>query len=112
MGCGYWSLSAWIKSRMRNAQAYIAAYEAAAAGEARRRGLDGVVCGHIHQANAREIEGVLYLNDGDWVESCTAVVEHADGRMELIDWAASTRRAERARSVHPVEGVRTPALTG
>ena len=63
-------------------------FETAVAGEARRRGFDGVVCGHIHHAEMREVNGVLYVNDGDWVESCTALVEHHDGRLELIDWAA------------------------
>ena len=59
-------------------------FESALAGEARRRGFDGVVCGHIHHAEMRDMNGVLYINDGDWVESCTALVEHHDGRLELI----------------------------
>jgi UDP-2,3-diacylglucosamine pyrophosphatase LpxH len=63
-------------------------FETALAAEARRRGFDGVVCGHIHHAEMREVQGVLYINDGDWVESCTALVEHHDGRLELIDWPA------------------------
>ena len=62
-------------------------FESALAQEARRRGLDGVVCGHIHHAEMRVVGGVLYMNDGDWVESCTALVEHADGRFEPVDWA-------------------------
>jgi len=66
-------------------------FERALAQEARRRGFDGVVCGHIHHAEMREVDGILYLNDGDWVESCTALVEHHDGRLELIDWAAQNR---------------------
>ena len=66
-------------------------FENALTGEARRRGLDGVVCGHIHHAEMRTIDGTLYLNTGDWVESCTALVEHHDGRLELIDWAALNR---------------------
>jgi len=66
-------------------------FENALAGEARRRGFDGVVCGHIHHAEMREVQGVLYLNDGDWVESCTPLVEHHDGRLELIDWAVENR---------------------
>ena len=60
-------------------------------GEAKRRGLDGVVCGHIHHAEMRLVQGVMYMNDGDWVESCTALVEHPDGRFELIDWASESR---------------------
>jgi len=66
-------------------------FEAALTGEARRRGVDGVVCGHIHHAEMRTIDGTLYLNTGDWVESCTALVEHHDGSLELIDWAALNR---------------------
>lgn len=87
LGFGYWSLAAFLKSKVKNALTYIDRYEAALADEARRRGLDGVICGHIHRAAFREIDGVAYVNDGDWVESCTAVVEHLDGRLELLDWA-------------------------
>jgi UDP-2,3-diacylglucosamine pyrophosphatase LpxH len=91
LGYPYWSLSAWLKRQVKGAVKAIDRFEAALAGEARRRGFDGVVCGHIHHAEMREINGVLYLNDGDWVESCTALVEHHDGRLELIDWAALNR---------------------
>ena len=66
---------------------YIGEFESAVAAEARRRGADGVVCGHIHKAEMREIDGVLYCNDGDWVESCTALVEHVDGTLEIVHWA-------------------------
>ena len=66
---------------------YVGDFEAAVAREARQRGLHGVVCGHIHHAEMRVIDGVLYCNDGDWVESLTALVEHADGRLEIVDWA-------------------------
>jgi hypothetical protein len=65
---------------------YIASFAEAVVDEANRRGVDGVVCGHIHHAEIREINGVLYCNDGDWVESCTALVEHFDGTLELINW--------------------------
>lgn len=85
-GLPYWSLAYYIKNRVRNARAAIDAFEQAAADEARRRGLDGIVCGHIHQPEIRTIDGVLYCNDGDWVESCTALVEHRDGRLELFHW--------------------------
>ena len=91
LGHPYWSLSAWLKSKVKEATKAIDRFEVAVAGEARRRGFDGVVCGHIHQAEMREIDGVLYINDGDWVESCTALVEHHDGRLELLDWAALNR---------------------
>ena len=87
MGLGYWSLSAYLKDRVKTAVSYISAFEEAAAAEARRRGADGVVCGHIHKAEIRTIDGMLYCNDGDWVESCTALVEHWDGRLEILDWS-------------------------
>lgn len=86
LGYPYWSLSAYLKSRVKNAVEYVGKFEAAVADEARRRGVDGVVCGHIHKAEIRHIGPVLYCNDGDWVESCTALVEHEDGRLELVDW--------------------------
>jgi UDP-2,3-diacylglucosamine pyrophosphatase LpxH len=91
LGYPYWSLSAWLKRQVKEAVKAIDRFETAIAGEARSRGFDGVVCGHIHQAEMREVGGVLYLNDGDWVESCTALVEHHDGRLELVDWAALNR---------------------
>jgi UDP-2,3-diacylglucosamine pyrophosphatase LpxH len=87
MGYPYWSLSAWLKHRVKNAVEYIGRFEEAVADEARHRGVDGVVCGHIHKAEIRDIGGVTYCNDGDWVESCTALVEHADGRLEILRWA-------------------------
>src|SRR5206468_2067345 len=79
--------SAFLKAKVKNALQFIDDYEHAVAEEARRRGVDGVVCGHIHKAEMRDIGGVLYVNDGDWVESCTAVVEHMDGRLEILEWA-------------------------
>ncbi len=91
LGYPYWSLSAWLKRQVKGAVKAIDRYEHALAGEARRRGMDGVVCGHIHHAEMRMVNGVLYLNDGDWVESCTALVEHHDGRLELLDWASLNR---------------------
>lgn len=84
----YWSLSAWMKRQVKQAVMAIDRYEDAVVREARHKGVDGVVCGHIHHAELRTIDGVLYANTGDWVESCTALVEHMDGRLELIDWAA------------------------
>ena len=86
LGYQYWSLSAYLKHRVKNAMQYIGSFADAVVDEALRRGVDGVVCGHIHYAEMREIKGVLYCNDGDWVESCTALVEHFDGRLELINW--------------------------
>ncbi|HRZ53751.1 MAG TPA: UDP-2,3-diacylglucosamine diphosphatase [Candidatus Contendobacter sp.] len=83
----YWSLASFLKQRIGGAAAYIARFEAAAAHEAARRGLDGVICGHIHHAALRELNGVLYGNDGDWVESCTALVEYPDGALEILRWS-------------------------
>ena len=91
LGYPYWSLSAWLKRQVKEAVKAIDRFEGALAAEAKRRGLDGVVCGHIHHAEMRMVNGVQYLNDGDWVESCTALVEHADGRLELVDWAEVKR---------------------
>ena len=91
LGYPYWSLSQWAKRQVKEAVKAVDRFETALTGEARRRGLDGVVCGHIHHAEMRMVDGTLYLNTGDWVESCTALVEHHDGRLELIDWAALNR---------------------
>jgi len=90
-GYPYWSLSAWLKRQVKEAVKAIDRFEMALAAEARRRGFDGVVCGHIHHAEMRSVGDILYANDGDWMESCTALVEHHDGRLELIDWAAEAR---------------------
>ncbi|MGA7264162.1 MAG: hypothetical protein WBX30_25195, partial [Stellaceae bacterium] len=86
LGYQYSSLSAYLKHRVKNAMQYIGSFADAVATEATRRGVDGIVCGHIHHAEIREMNGVLYCNDGDWVESCTALVEHFDGRLELVHW--------------------------
>ncbi|ARN21918.1 UDP-2,3-diacylglucosamine diphosphatase [Piscinibacter gummiphilus] len=88
LGLPYWSLSKYLKLKVKRAVSYVGDFENAVAREARRRGVHGVVCGHIHHAEMRDIEGVLYANDGDWVESLTALVEHADGRLEILDWSA------------------------
>ncbi|MGN6271064.1 MAG: UDP-2,3-diacylglucosamine diphosphatase [Sphingomonas sp.] len=83
----YWSLSKHAKAKVKNAVEFISHYEEVVAHAAGSRGVDGVVCGHIHTAEMRTIGGVAYYNDGDWVEGCTALVEHDDGRMELLHWA-------------------------
>ncbi len=85
MGFGYWSLANFLKTRIREAATHIERFENAAVHEARSRDLDGIICGHIHKAEICEIDGTLYCNDGDWVESGTALVEHTDGRLELIE---------------------------
>ena len=88
MGLPYWSLSKYLKQKVKRAVSYVGDFEAALAKEAKRRGAHGVVCGHIHHAELRTIDGIVYANDGDWVESLTALVEHADGRLEIVDGAA------------------------
>jgi UDP-2,3-diacylglucosamine pyrophosphatase LpxH len=87
LGLPYWSLSQWAKLKVKNAVNFIGEYEAALAGEASRHDVDGVICGHIHHAVIRHENSLIYVNCGDWVESCTAVVEHFDGRLEIINWA-------------------------
>jgi UDP-2,3-diacylglucosamine pyrophosphatase LpxH len=87
-GLTYWSLSQWAKLKVKNAVSFIGAYEETIAAEARRRGLDGVICGHIHHAVIRSQPGFCYINCGDWIESCTAVVEHFDGVFEIVTWTA------------------------
>ncbi|WP_066648272.1 MULTISPECIES: UDP-2,3-diacylglucosamine diphosphatase [Sphingomonas] len=97
----YWSLSKHAKARVKNAVEFISNYEEVVAQAAGARGVDGVVCGHIHTAEFRTIGGVEYYNDGDWVEGCTALVEHFDGRMEILHWAdemAVRALAERERA--------------
>ncbi|MEA1832293.1 UDP-2,3-diacylglucosamine diphosphatase [Methylobacterium durans] len=94
LGLAYWSLSAWAKLKVKNAVNFIGKFEEFLAAEARRVGADGVICGHIHHAANREIDGLRYLNTGDWVESCTAIVEHYDGRMEVLHYPSLLRARE------------------
>jgi UDP-2,3-diacylglucosamine pyrophosphatase LpxH len=96
LGLPYWSLSKYLKLKVKRAVSFIGDFEAAVAREARAKGVHGVVCGHIHHAEMRMIDDVLYCNDGDWVESLTALVEHADGRLEILDWGARQREAQPA----------------
>jgi UDP-2,3-diacylglucosamine pyrophosphatase LpxH len=86
LGFTYWSLSAWAKLKVKNAVNFIGAFEVALAEAARRHHADGVVCGHIHHAVIRDIDGITYVNIGDFVESCTAIAEHQDGRLEILRW--------------------------
>jgi UDP-2,3-diacylglucosamine pyrophosphatase LpxH len=86
LGFPYWSLSAYLKHKVKSALNYVTDYEQAVAQEAAKQGFHGVVCGHIHRAEIRDIKGIQYCNDGDWVESRSALVEHVDGRIELIYW--------------------------
>lgn len=105
LGLPYWSLSAWAKGRVKTAVNYVGSFESCLAAEARKEGASGIICGHIHQAALRDISGVRYVNTGDWVESCTAIVEHFDGRMELVNFA-ELLRAELTAARGKPEGTR------
>lgn len=105
-GGQYWSLSNWAKQQVKQAVNFISEYETVLTEEARRGGYDGIICGHIHSAAQREIDGIAYLNTGDWVESCTAIAEDETGELHLIDWAASTRRREAIRALRDDSGAR------
>ena len=103
MGFSYWSLSAYLKTKTKRAVQHIAQFESAVVKEAKKYEVDGVVCGHIHHAEVQEINGILYLNTGDWVESCTALVEHVDGTLEVLRWADPEDRPERLHLVQPLQ---------
>jgi UDP-2,3-diacylglucosamine pyrophosphatase LpxH len=92
LGLAYWSLSAWAKMKVKKAVNHIGRFEELLSHEATRREVQGVICGHIHHAVMHEDFGVHYMNTGDWVESCTALVEHFDGRFEIVRWAEEMRR--------------------
>ena len=106
----YWSLAQFLKLRVKNAVLYISRFEEALAAEARRKGVDGVVCGHIHKAEIRVIDGILYCNDGDWVDSLTALVESEEGELSLVNWHGAVvqtgARVKRPGALRP-----TPART-
>jgi len=87
LGFSYWSLASFLKSKIKNAMQHVNNFERAAVYEAQRHDAHGVICGHIHHAEAREIDGFLYCNTGDWVENCTALIEKQDGRIELLHWS-------------------------
>jgi UDP-2,3-diacylglucosamine pyrophosphatase LpxH len=106
----YWSLSAHLKKKVKNAVEYVCRFEEAVAHAARERGADGVVCGHIHSAEIRQFGEITYYNDGDWVESCTALVEHGDGRMEILDWAERVRAEVTAGAPVKARKLRAAAL--
>lgn len=104
---GYWSLAGYAKRKVKSAVSFICDFEESVVRAVRERGYDGVICGHIHAATIKPINGIAYINCGDWVDSCTAIVEHADGRMELVEW--SVKRADAAPAPGP--GLE-PARTG
>jgi UDP-2,3-diacylglucosamine pyrophosphatase LpxH len=86
MGLHYFSLSRFLKHKVKKAVDFIFQFERNLAAYCKKRGFDGVICGHIHHAEIKDIDGVVYMNDGDWVESCTALVEHRNGHWEIITW--------------------------
>ena len=92
MGKDYWSLAAYLKHKVKNAVQYIDRFEEAVVTAAQREKVDGVICGHIHRAEISRIGGITYMNCGDWVESCTALVEHQDGSIELQQWREKATR--------------------
>lgn len=96
-GLPYWSLSQYLKLKVKNAVSYISSFENALAEEAQRRGLDGVICGHIHKPEIRDINGILYCNDGDWVESLSALVEEHSGELRLVTWQEIVSPAQSAK---------------
>jgi UDP-2,3-diacylglucosamine pyrophosphatase LpxH len=111
-GLSYWSLSQWAKLKVKNAVNYIGEFETTLANEAVRHEVDGVICGHIHHAAICDDYGTRYINCGDWVESCTAVAEHDDGRFEILTWtqrAATSPEAEEEVEAHSVPAARAAA---
>jgi UDP-2,3-diacylglucosamine pyrophosphatase LpxH len=83
---GYWSLAGFAKRKVKSALQFIFDFEDSVIHNVRQRGLDGVICGHIHWASIKEVDGLTYINCGDWVDSCTGIIEHLDGKLELVDW--------------------------
>lgn len=108
-GMPYWSFSSWAKVRVKKAVNFISAFQKLVADEARRSEVDGVICGHIHHATIEDIAGIRYINTGDWVESCTAVAEHDDGRFEIIHWRHVLGAEEPVRGRRRQVPVRLPA---
>ena len=104
LGLPYWSFSSWAKQQVKTAVNFIGEFQKVVVEEARRHDADGVICGHIHHAVITEIDGIRYINSGDWVESCTGIVEHHDGRFELIRFTdlVEAERRERPRLVAPL----------
>ncbi len=117
LGFRYWSLSAFLKQQVKNAVNYITRFESAVAREAQRRGVDGLICGHIHHASMRRIGDYQYNNAGDWVESCTALVENPDGHLQVLHWTEESvlllderwAGGDNPRSDAPGRGAESPA---
>ncbi len=94
MGLRYWSLSSYLKIKVKNAVQFISEFEQVIVKEARKVEAQGVICGHIHHAEIKQYNDISYMNDGDWVESCTALVEHFDGTWEILYWADEVAHRE------------------
>ena len=108
---GYWSLAGYAKRKVKLAVSFVGDFESSVARSVRERGLDGVICGHIHVAAMREVDGINYVNCGDWVDSCTAIVEHHDGRLELIEWGKDHAQPIDADLISSLQNLATrPAL--
>jgi UDP-2,3-diacylglucosamine pyrophosphatase LpxH len=86
MGFGYWSLSKYLKGRVKKAVDFVFQFEKNLVTYCKKRGFDGIICGHIHNPEIKIIDNIIYMNDGDWVENCSALVEHHDGRWEIVFW--------------------------
>ncbi|WP_281036722.1 MULTISPECIES: UDP-2,3-diacylglucosamine diphosphatase [unclassified Rhizobium] len=110
IGLPYWSFSAWAKLQVKHAVNFIGEFQRVVAEEARRNNVDGVICGHIHHAVMEDMDGIRYINTGDWVESCTAIAENADGTFELITWMQTSDASERTSD--EMEPVDIPGLIG
>ncbi len=98
---GYWSLSGYAKSKVKSAVGFIFDFEDSVLRHAKERGADGVICGHIHAAAIRRSGDITYINCGDWVDSCTGILEHLDGRMELVHWGGGTPILQSASDSQP-----------
>ncbi len=107
LGLRYWSFSAWAKLQVKHAVNFIGEFQKVVAEEARRHDVEGVICGHIHHAVMEQVDGIHYINTGDWVESCTAVVENFDGQFELIQWGERYGVSAEPRLLPPMEPIRT-----
>jgi UDP-2,3-diacylglucosamine pyrophosphatase LpxH len=106
---GYWSLAGYAKRRIKKALQFVFDFEDSALHCARQRGLDGIICGHIHCATIREVGALTYVNCGDWVDSCTAIVEHHDGSLELIAWGSAAESGGQDMSTKSIESTEEPA---
>jgi UDP-2,3-diacylglucosamine pyrophosphatase LpxH len=89
-GLGYWSISKFLKHKVKKAVDFMFQFELNLTNYSKKRGFDGVICGHIHHAEIKNINGIIYMNDGDWVESMTALVENYDGTWEIVTWTEIT----------------------